>query len=92
LKNARHADLLYLYRNNLIYEFRQSGQGIEFSNDNNSPYYHEMIELDNNKTWELVYPANFLFNLSKIALNSIKEFLSSNRLDPYSFFQFGSPW
>lgn len=93
LMNLRHAELLYTYRNNLIHEFRKPGHGMEFSDDNESPYYHGMTDLDRREnTWELVYPTNFLINLSKVALNSIKAFLASNKLDPYSFFQFGSPW
>lgn len=93
LKNSRHAELLYTYRNNLIHEFRTSGHGMEFSDDNTSPYYHGMTDLSSQKnTWELVYPTHFLVNLSKAALDSIKSFLTSNNLDPYSFFKFGSPW
>ncbi len=89
LKNSRHAELLYTYRNNLIHEFRKSGDGIEFSADNELPYYHRMINLD---TWELVYPTRFLINLSKVALDSIQAFLIFNNLDPFAFFKFGSPW
>jgi hypothetical protein len=69
---------------------------MEFSDDNTSPYYHgmtDMTELENQrKTYELVYPFIFLLNLSQIALDSIKAFLTSYDLDPYSFFKFGSPW
>jgi hypothetical protein len=93
LKNSRHPELLYTYRNNLIHEFRKPGHGMEFSDDNESPYYHGMRDLDRGEnTWELVYPTNFLINLSKVALNSVKTFLASKKLDPYSFFKFGSPW
>lgn len=93
LKNSCHAELLYTYRNNLIHEFRKPGHGMEFSDDNESPYYHQMTDLDiEENTWELVYPTNFIINLSKVALNSIKAFLTTNKLDPYSFYQFGSPW
>jgi hypothetical protein len=93
LKKSRHAELLYTYRNNLIHEFRKPGRGMEFSDDNESPYYHGMTDLDHGgNTWELVYPTNFLINLSKVGLNTIKAFLASNKLDPYSLFQFGSPW
>lgn len=93
LKNSRYAELFYTYRNNLIHEFREPGNGMEFSNDNKSPYYHGLLNLDSQtKTWELVYPTNFFINLSNIALAAIKAFLTSNNLDPYSFFKFGSPW
>jgi hypothetical protein len=93
LKNSRYAELLYTYRNNLIHEFRNSGDGMEFCNDNESPYYHRMTHRDcQTKTWELVYPTKFFINLSNIALAAIKTFLISNNLDPLSFFKFGSPW
>ena len=93
LKNLRHAELLYTYRNNLIHEFREPGDGIEFSNDNESPYYHGLTHSDyQTKTCELVYPTKFFINLSNIALTAIKTFLISHNLDPFSFFKFGSPW
>ena len=69
---------------------------MEFSNYNTSPYYHlmtNMRDLDTpTETYELVYPTHFFVNLSKNALASIKAYLTSNDLDPYSFFKFGSPW
>ena len=93
LKNSRHAELLYTYRNNLIHEFRIPGHGMEFSNDNESPYYHGMEHLGSQtETWELVYPTKFFINLSHIALSAIKGFLTLNNLDPFSFYKFGSPW
>jgi len=93
LENSRHAELLYTYRNNLIHEFREPGHGMEFSNDNESPYYHGMEHLESKtETWELVYPTKFLINLADVALTAIKGFLTSNNLDPFSFFKFGSPW
>jgi hypothetical protein len=52
-----------------------------------------MTDLDNyQKTWELVYPTSFLINLSKAALESIRNRLIERDLNPYSFFKFGSPW
>lgn len=93
LKNERYAELLYTYRNNLIHEFRESGDGMEFSNDNESPYYHRLTHSDyQTRTWELVYPTKFFINLSNIALTAMKTFLISHNLDPFSFFKFGSPW
>jgi hypothetical protein len=93
IKQSTHSELLYSFRNSLIHEFRKPGRGMEFSNDNESPYYHGMTDFDfNKKTWELVYPTKFLINLAKIALKSIKIFLTSKGLNPYSFFEFGSPW
>jgi hypothetical protein len=93
LKNARHAELLYLYRNNLIHEFKEPGDGVEFSNDNTSPYYFWLTHIDYiTETCELVYPFKFFLNLCNVALTSIKAFLVSNDLDPYTFFKFGSPW
>lgn len=93
LNNSRHAELFYTYRNNLIHEFRKPGHGMEFSDDNESPYYHSMTDLVNNHDiWELVYPTAFFISIAKIALDSIKAFLTFNDLDPYSFFKFGSPW
>jgi hypothetical protein len=93
LVKSRHLELLYIYRNHLVHEFRKPGHGMEFSDNNESPYYHGMTNLSLRKdTWELVYPTRFLMNFSKIALSNIKKFLLQNNFDPYSYFQFGSPW
>jgi len=93
LKDTRHTELLYKYRNNLIHEFREPGHGMEISNDNESPYYYLMLNLRTNvETWELVYPKLFLIKLAKTALISLKHNLLEKDLNPYSFFKFGTPW
>ena len=93
LENSRHVELLYTYRNNLIHEFRIPGHGMEFSNDNETPYYHGMENLDTKmETLELVYPTKIFMNIAYNALTATKAFLILNNFDPFSFYKFGSPW
>jgi hypothetical protein len=66
---------------------------MEFSNDNETHYYHGMEHLDSKmETLELVYPTKFFMNISHNALTATKAFLTLNNLDLFSFYKFGSPW
>lgn len=87
-----HANLLYTYRNDLVHEFREPGYGLEISNDNTTPYYHGMTNLQGHDTWELVYPIGFFMYIVKCSLDSLKHYLKDNNLDPYSLYEFGSLW
>lgn len=92
VKNCRHVHRLYTYRCYLVHEFREPGHGMEISDDGNSPYYHGMSDLAGSDTWELVYPVGFFRLLAKRSLFNLKRHLLEFDLDPYSFYQFGSPW
>lgn len=64
IQNSRHTDLLYIYRNHLVHEFRRPGSGMELDQRDTVPYYHGMTHLDHtgrtvNESWELVYPLRF---------------------------------
>lgn len=91
ITSARHADLLYTYRNHLVHEFREPGDGMEMT-DNTKPYYHGMSDLQGTDTWELVYPNGFFKYIAERSLVNLKKYLQDNDLDPYSFYEFGSPW
>jgi hypothetical protein len=95
LRESTHSNLLYLYRNHLVHEFREPGNGVEKQGDI-SPYYHSLTHLTakggNKKTWELVYPLGFFMQLALTSLDSLKHYLMENDLDPYSFYQFGTIW
>lgn len=91
--SSSHNELFYTFRNNLIHEFRRPGNGMEISNDNESPYYHGFKSLRSQRdTWELVYPTQFFINLAIEGVSSLEKFLVCHDFDPYSFFKFGSPW
>ncbi len=92
ITDAEHASLLYTYRNHLVHEFRQPGYGMEISDDDTSPYYHGMFDSKNDHSWELVYPRSFFLNIVRSVLSSLKRHLIENKLDPYSFYKFGTIW
>jgi hypothetical protein len=92
LDNCRHADLLYAYRNHLVHEFRESGYGMGISDDDTTPYYHRMTELQGRDTWELIYPIEFFIYITGCSLDSLKRYLLDNDYDPYSSYKFASIW
>ena len=91
-KKAMHANLFYTYRNHLVHEFREPGYGIDFSNDDSSPYYHGMDSLDGESSWELVYPLGFFIAIACSILKNLKKHLIDNDMNPYYFYEFGSLW
>ncbi len=93
LNNCRYAELLYTYRNHLVHEFRQPGYGMEISNDPSTPYYHGMDHLETGqKSWELVFPVQFLHNLCEGAIDGLEAHLITNNLSPYDGYKFGTMW
>jgi hypothetical protein len=95
LRESTHSSFLYLYRNHLVHEFRQPGNGVERQGDI-SPYYHSLTHLTaiggKDETWELVYPLGFFMQLVLTSLDSLRNYLLENDLDPYSSNQFGTLW
>lgn len=90
---AKHTVLLYTYRCKLVHEFRQAGQGLEFSKENEVPFYHPLTDLGTgNETWELTYPENFFFHIVESALRNLKIHLLAENKNPYDSFTFGSAW
>lgn len=92
----RHDHLFYAYRNSLIHELREPGYGIEFSSmDANQPFYHHMTHLGKDKeiiSWELVYPLGFFESICETVLKKLKTYYVNERINPYSFFTFGTYW
>jgi len=97
LSSFTHLNLLYQYRNSIIHELREPGYGMEFSDDNNEPYYHGMTSSASDdsvseESLELVYPLDFYFRLTESVITNLEQYLHNNRVDPYSFYRFGSSW
>jgi hypothetical protein len=104
IEKSSHAELLYIYRNHLVHEFREPGHPSEVSSDDTSPYYvetpdraysnEELREFmrKSTRTWELVYPVGFFVSIVKESLANLKHYLEDNDLNPYSNYQFGSIW
>jgi|Deesub1362A_J573_1020465.scaffolds.fasta_scaffold17006_2 hypothetical protein len=94
VKDARYAELLYTYRNHLLHEFREPGYGIDLGTDlPSTPYYLGMDHPDNEQSsWELVFPAQFLHALCEGCINGLEVYLSENNLNPYNAYEFGTMW
>jgi hypothetical protein len=91
LESIQHWHLAYTYRNSLVHEFKTLGQGPELR-ESGPPYYISYTMLDDSSTWELVYPTDFICKLCVTCLENLKTYLLSNRLDPFSFYDFGTYW
>lgn len=91
LMSSTHLQLLYLYRNHLVHEFREPGQGMELSWRTRRPFYHSMMGDDGN-TWELVYPLGFFLDIAAASLSDLRQHLLSNSVDLSASYSFGSPW
>ena len=97
LSSLTHYQLLYVYRNMLVHEFRSPGRGIEFRGEDNEPFYHGMTSTNDagaviGRTVELVYPELFLHRLCEAGLKNVKEYFISNELSPLESFVFGTYW
>jgi hypothetical protein len=88
LRQATYKELLYVYRNHVIHEFREPGHGMELYENKDCPYYHH----DENNDWQLVFPVGFFKNLSANCLNNVSCYMSIRGIDPYSSYQFGTLW
>jgi len=51
-----------------------------------------MSDIDNNKTWELVFPVDFFEYLYDEALMGLKTHLVRNDINPFCQFELGSKW
>ena len=92
LESMQHLNLFYRYRNSLIHELRELGYGIESEKDI-EPFYQYVEHSSKSKhSWELVYPLRFYESLCQTAIKNLAIYYVKNRIDPYSFFQFGSYW
>ena len=87
-----HLNLLWVYRNMLVHEFREPGYDMGVLGDDPSPYYMSMEDERGASRWELAYPTTFFAALAERALAKLKGHLEANDLDPYSFYEFGSIW
>lgn len=87
-----HLNLLWVYRNTLVHEFREPGYDMGVLGDDPSPYYMTMEDEEGVSQWELAYPTTFFAALCDRALANLKKHLEVEDLDPYGFYEFGSIW
>lgn len=87
IESAQLGNLFYMYRCNLVHEFREPGYGMELDGEE-IPYFH----LTECSQWELVYPLGFFHWLFRKTLGGLKTFLKARGINPYTNFEFGSQW
>ena len=93
IKDTKHSSLLYLYRCNLVHEFREPGHGFEFSERGTSPYYHSETNPDGQSyTIELVYPTQWFLDLTLTILTGLEAHYIDAGINPFDSYNFGSPW
>lgn len=93
VENTKHSSLLYLYRCKLVHEFREQGHGMEFDQQDASPYYHLMANPDDHSdTIELVYPLQWFLDLPLAILVGLEKHYIDTGDNPLNSYNFGSPW
>jgi hypothetical protein len=83
----QHFFLLYSSRNLVIHELMATSQGHEL--EEKEPYYYETRD-EKGSEWRLYYPPIFLITLARTCVQSLKLYLYSNDINPYSYFDYGS--
>ncbi|MDX2156277.1 MAG: hypothetical protein SFW09_07175 [Hyphomicrobiaceae bacterium] len=83
VERAKHSTLLYLYRCKLVHEFREQGHGTEYDKDDSEPIYRH---------GERVYPAKWILGLVPPIISNVETHYTSNQINPYDAYPFGSPW
>lgn len=90
IESARYSELFYIYRNNLVHEFREPGYGWDVSGTAKRPFY--MSYLGGKPQWELTFPAGFFGDLVADSIDGLRIYLLAKKIDPYKHFNFGSMW
>jgi len=96
LESLQHSNLFYTLRNSLVHELRPLGHGMDFDRQS-TPYYHRLSQVGDTLndvllSIELVYPSQFLNALCTQCLDAFQLYFSSNSLDPYDYYTFGTYW
>ena len=97
----KHEHLLWLYRNSVVHEYRNPGNGVELGQY--VPEYAFYQEVFTNHTiedtrmkftnhWELVYPSKLFSNLCKNAVDIACAFHLKNSSCPFKAYSDGTYW
>ena len=102
LDKLQHKNLLWLYRNSIVHEYRIPGGGTEpISLRLTNPYYQEIFTFlgDDFKTlkighknFELHYPINFFKQICEESLHSIAKEYRGKRESPFNIYSEGEYW
>lgn len=100
LRHLRHCDLLWTLRNSFIHEMREPGQDYQLYNltvPHYTPRYRMMKDGKNGrmkyiKVWELIYPLEFLIEIVDDSIESIKNYMIKNNINPFINYRFDTLW
>lgn len=98
LESLQHTHLFYSHRNSLVHEFRMPGRLSGAPSWPREVPYYSVLYFDEGDleysaiSWELQYPVNFYESLAMHSLNTLRDYLQRNSIDPISFFESGSYW
>jgi hypothetical protein len=76
VRRCRYPELLYKFRNSLVHEYRTVGSGFDRGGD--YVFYHSQ----SGAPWQLFIPPGFLFTLSSRILDSVRDHLRGQSIDP----------
>ncbi|EJO2021542.1 hypothetical protein RQY88_004220 [Vibrio vulnificus] len=97
----KHEHLLWLYRNSVVHEYRNPGNGVELgSSVPDYAFYQEVATgssfTESNMTftsrWELVYPQKLFINLCKNAVEVASEHHLKKGSSPFTAYSDGTYW
>lgn len=101
-EKLQHKNLLWLYRNTLVHEYRIPGRGSELSaREEVAPYYQQVAKVEDihpqsglifTKRWELVYPTGFFIQLSEEILQNVAAYHLKEDSSPFAAYSDGSYW
>lgn len=102
LDKLQHKNLLWLYRNSLVHEFRLPGRGVERrGTQESSAYYQQVSQIEGlnpevglqfSNRWELIYPTGFFKSLAERVLHRVADFHLLNGTSPFAAYSEGSFW
>ncbi len=89
LKQLKHINLFYNYRNYIVHEMRRPGGLFDDDINHNSPFYYSLLSNNDKYLWKIVYPLGFFVKNCQNALNNIEKYYLNNNIDPYKHFDKG---
>ncbi len=92
IEKARYASLMWKMRNSAVHEFRRPGMGFPMSEDDSTPYYHQMSYNNKQSTRELFIPAEVISSLVKKSATRLRTVCETLGKNPYDSFDWGSSW
>ncbi|WP_156887670.1 hypothetical protein [Desulfotignum balticum] len=98
----QHKHLLWLYRNNLVHEYRIPGRGSELGlKDSQEPCYRQVAQVESvdseaglvfSNRFELLYPTAFFRTLAETVLHNVAQHHLGAETNPFLAFSDGSYW